>query len=160
DFVHRGIRVGQAGNRTPRAQTGSRLGEREPVGPLGRIARTNAALLPGLPQWALVQPFIAMARERRVDFARQTLDPRRPTGRLAHGVSAPASAVCRIDPAQGQDLNSARWATRSMSEPSNRIVQLSRFGGSEALEVVDAPLPTAGRGEVRVRMLASGIEYT
>jgi NADPH:quinone reductase-like Zn-dependent oxidoreductase len=28
------------------------------------------------------------------------------------------------------------------------------------LEVVDAPLPTAGRGEVRVRVLASGVEYT
>jgi NADPH:quinone reductase-like Zn-dependent oxidoreductase len=28
------------------------------------------------------------------------------------------------------------------------------------LEVVDAPLPTAGRGEVRVRVLASGLEYT
>ena len=28
------------------------------------------------------------------------------------------------------------------------------------LEVVDAPLPEAGRGEVRVRMLASGLEYT
>jgi capsid protein len=26
--------------------------------------------------------------------------------------------------------------------------------------VVDAPLPTAGRGEVRVRVLASGVEYT
>src|SRR5215470_691357 len=47
-----------------------------------------------------------------------------------------------------------------MGEPRNRIVQLSRFGGAEALEVVDAPLPTAGRGEVRVRVLASGIEYT
>jgi NADPH:quinone reductase-like Zn-dependent oxidoreductase len=28
------------------------------------------------------------------------------------------------------------------------------------LEVVDVPLPTAGRGEVRVRVLASGMEYT
>src|SRR5262249_35290000 len=28
------------------------------------------------------------------------------------------------------------------------------------LEVVDAPLPTAGRGEVRVRVLASSVEYT
>ena len=47
-----------------------------------------------------------------------------------------------------------------MGEPSNRIVQLTRFGGCAALEVVDAPLPTAGRGEVRVHVLASGIEYT
>jgi NADPH:quinone reductase len=42
----------------------------------------------------------------------------------------------------------------------NRVVQLSRFGGPDGLEVVDAPMPTAGRGEVRVRVLASGIEYT
>src|SRR5215468_11628722 len=45
-------------------------------------------------------------------------------------------------------------------ERTNRVVQLSRFGGPDGLEVVDAPLPTAGRGEVRVRVLASGMEYT
>src|ERR1051326_5683120 len=47
-----------------------------------------------------------------------------------------------------------------MSEPRNRVVQLRRFGGAENLEVIDAPLPTAGEGEVRVRVLASGLEYT
>jgi NADPH:quinone reductase-like Zn-dependent oxidoreductase len=47
-----------------------------------------------------------------------------------------------------------------MKEPRNRAVQVRQFGGPEELEVVDAPLPTAGRGEVRVRMLASGLEYT
>ena len=47
-----------------------------------------------------------------------------------------------------------------MTEPHNRIVQVRRFGGPDGLEVVDAPLPTAGRGEVRVRVLASGLEYT
>src|SRR5262247_4442180 len=47
-----------------------------------------------------------------------------------------------------------------MSEPRNRVVQVRRFGGPEELEVIDAPLPTAGRGEVRVRVLASGVEYT
>jgi len=47
-----------------------------------------------------------------------------------------------------------------MTEPRNRVVQIRRFGGPEELEVVDAPLPTAGRGEVRVRVLASGLEYT
>src|SRR5215468_2603392 len=45
-------------------------------------------------------------------------------------------------------------------EPSNRVVQLRCFGGPEVLEVVDASLPTAGRGEVRVRVLASSLEYT
>src|SRR5689334_21722656 len=47
-----------------------------------------------------------------------------------------------------------------MKEPRNRIVHVRRFGGPDALQVVDAPLPTAGRGEVRVRVLASGLEYT
>ena len=47
-----------------------------------------------------------------------------------------------------------------MGEPCNRVVQLRRFGGPDELEVVDAPLPTAARGEVRVRVLASGLEYT
>ena len=49
---------------------------------------------------------------------------------------------------------------RPMSEQRNRVVQLNEFGGPEGLEVVDAPLPTAGRGEVRVHVLASGLEYT
>jgi len=47
-----------------------------------------------------------------------------------------------------------------MKEPRNRVVQVRCFGGPDALEVVDAPLPTARRGEVRVRVLASGLEYT
>ena len=47
-----------------------------------------------------------------------------------------------------------------MIEPRNRVVQLRRFGDPEGLEVVDAPVPTAGPGEVRVRVLASGLEYT
>ncbi len=47
-----------------------------------------------------------------------------------------------------------------MREPRNRVVQVRRFGGPDELAVVEAPLPTAGRGEVRVRVLASGLEYT
>jgi NADPH:quinone reductase-like Zn-dependent oxidoreductase len=47
-----------------------------------------------------------------------------------------------------------------MREPRNRVVQVRRFGGPDELEVVDAPLPTAGRGEVRVRVLASSVQYT
>jgi NADPH2:quinone reductase len=45
-------------------------------------------------------------------------------------------------------------------EPRNRVFQVRRFNGPDGLEVVDAPLPMAGRGEVRVRVLASGMEYT
>ena len=47
-----------------------------------------------------------------------------------------------------------------MKELRNRVVQVRSFGGPDALQVVDAPLPTAGQGEVRVRVLASGLEYT
>src|SRR4029453_3472371 len=53
-----------------------------------------------------------------------------------------------------------REANPSMSEPRNQVIQLRRFGGPEALEGVDAPLPTAGRGGVRVRVLASSVNYT
>src|SRR5215472_3414822 len=47
-----------------------------------------------------------------------------------------------------------------MREPRNRVVQVRRFGDPDGLAVVDAPLPTAGRSEVRVRVLASSLEYT
>src|SRR5262249_23886340 len=46
-----------------------------------------------------------------------------------------------------------------MGEPRNRVVQLRRFGSPDELEVVDAPLPRAGRGEVRVCVLARGVAY-
>jgi len=47
-----------------------------------------------------------------------------------------------------------------MTEPRNRVVRLRQFGGPEGIDVVDAPLPVPGPGEVRVRVLASGLEYT
>jgi len=53
---------------------------------------------------------------------------------------------------------SATSATET--RPRNRVVQVKSFGGPDGLEVVDAALPTAGPGEVRVRVLASSLEYT
>src|SRR6185369_13170527 len=47
-----------------------------------------------------------------------------------------------------------------MAEPLNRVVQLSQYGGPECLRIVDLPRPTASTGEVRVRVLASSINYT
>src|SRR5262249_12908745 len=47
-----------------------------------------------------------------------------------------------------------------MGQQRNRIVQIRRFGDASELEVVDAALPMPRRGEVRVRVLASGLEYT
>ena len=47
-----------------------------------------------------------------------------------------------------------------MSEPCNRVVHVRRFGSPDELQVVDAPMPSAKRGEVRVRVLASSLNYT
>lgn len=47
-----------------------------------------------------------------------------------------------------------------MTGRRNRAVQLSRFGGPEALEIVEKPVPRAGPGEVRVRVLATSLNYT
>jgi len=47
-----------------------------------------------------------------------------------------------------------------MSQPHNHTVSLFGFGGPDELHVADIPLPTAGPGEVRVRVLASSINYT
>ena len=60
----------------------------------------------------------------------------------------------------GLELLARHEVEAPMMEPRNRVVQVSRFGAPEGLEVVDAPLPTAGRGEVRVRVLASSLNYT
>jgi NADPH2:quinone reductase len=53
-----------------------------------------------------------------------------------------------------------RNAATAVLGPHNRVVQVRRFGGPDGLEVADAPVPAAGKGEVRVRVLASGLEYT
>lgn len=42
----------------------------------------------------------------------------------------------------------------------DRTIQLTRFGDADGLKVVDAPLPEPGPGEVRVRVLASSLNYT
>jgi NADPH:quinone reductase and related Zn-dependent oxidoreductases len=49
-----------------------------------------------------------------------------------------------------------RHPTRS----GNHVLQLRQFGGPEGLEVVEAVMPTAGAGEVRVRVLAASVNYT
>src|SRR3954462_15534878 len=47
-----------------------------------------------------------------------------------------------------------------MTVPRNRVVQVSRFGDADGLEVFDAVMPTPRRGEVRVHVLASSLQYT
>lgn len=47
-----------------------------------------------------------------------------------------------------------------MDEALNWVVQLAEYGGPECLRLVGLPPPSAGAGEVRVRVLASSINYT
>jgi len=47
-----------------------------------------------------------------------------------------------------------------MTKLLDRTIQLTHFGDADGLRIVDVPLPTPGRGEVRVRVLASSINYT
>ena len=58
------------------------------------------------------------------------------------------------------DVSGTSTPAPGAPQPRNRVVRVSHFGGPEGLEVVDDPLPTPGRGEVRVRVLASSLEYT
>ena len=47
-----------------------------------------------------------------------------------------------------------------MTRPIDRTIQLTHFGDADGLQVVDIPAPVPGRGEVRVRVLASSLNYT
>jgi len=76
---------------------------------------------------------------------------------LPSGMAAGKPVASHL-PAHRLDHEVAR--NTAMTEPRNRVVQVRRFGGPDGLEVVDAPLPTAGRGEVRVHVLASSVQYT
>lgn len=60
-----------------------------------------------------------------------------------------------------RNCSSDREATEvDMREPCNRVVQVTRYGGPDELNVLEVPMPAAGSGEVRVRVLASSLEYT
>ena len=47
-----------------------------------------------------------------------------------------------------------------MADVLNPAVQLREYGGPEALRIVDLPVPSAGDGELLVRVLAASINYT
>lgn len=87
-----------------------------------------------------------------------TPPPPRPDPSAAGRARTPDAAERRPFTA---DVNPVRPVGDAATAPSrNRVVQVSRFGGPEDLQVVDAPMPTAQPGEVRVRVLASSLEYT
>ena len=43
--------------------------------------------------------------------------------------------------------------------PTMRAVQITRFGGPEAMDVVDLPDPTSGDGETLFDISSAGIDY-
>ena len=47
-----------------------------------------------------------------------------------------------------------------MTQALDRTIQLTHFGDADGLQIVDMPLPQPGTGEVRVRVLASSLNYT
>ena len=47
-----------------------------------------------------------------------------------------------------------------MGASRNQAVQITRYGKADGLQVVDTAMPIPKGGEVRIRVLASGIEYT
>jgi NADPH2:quinone reductase len=47
-----------------------------------------------------------------------------------------------------------------MTGLTNKVVQLNRYGGAENLHVVEFAEPKPGPGEVRIRVLASSLNYT
>ena len=47
-----------------------------------------------------------------------------------------------------------------MTETLDRTIQVMRFGDADGLQIVDIPLPVPGPGEVRVKVLASSLNYT
>lgn len=47
-----------------------------------------------------------------------------------------------------------------MMTKRQEILRLNRFGDAGGFELVEAPLPVPGPGEVRVRVLAAGVQFT
>jgi hypothetical protein len=102
---------------------------------------------------------------RKRTFGCAGLGQRR-TGRIELGQGEPSGSRIRIKCRQISRVIAPvlaldyEVASRTSMEPRNRVVRVSRFGDPEALEVVEIPLPTAGRGEVRVRVLASSLNFS
>lgn len=48
----------------------------------------------------------------------------------------------------------------SLGYMQNRVARLKGYGGPEQIEIVEEPVPTPGRGELLVRVLASSVQFT
>jgi len=75
---------------------------------------------------------------------------------LLCGVVMTVAAYVRRGPAAG----TSHPGEGPTAVSRNRVVHVSRFGDADGLQVVNAAMPTAGRGEVRVHVLASSLHYT
>jgi NADPH:quinone reductase len=54
---------------------------------------------------------------------------------------------------------SAVMSLNNIKEHAMRVVQINRFGGPEVLEVIERPRPKPGRGQVLVRVCATGVNF-
>jgi NADPH:quinone reductase-like Zn-dependent oxidoreductase len=77
---------------------------------------------------------------------------------LVCGVVMTVEAYVRRDTAVGTTRGAP--GRRDEGSKCNRVVQVVRFGDADGLEVIDTVMPAAGRGEVRVHVLASSLQYT
>ena len=59
-----------------------------------------------------------------------------------------------------RSAQSVRRVLSVAPELTQRSLVLRQFGGPEGFELVDSPLPSAGEGEVRVRVLAASVQFT
>ena len=65
-------------------------------------------------------------------------------------------ATLSIDPS----FNAVPRAPPVATSPHQRALLLRRFGGPEGFELVSPPMPSAGDGEVRIRVLAASVQFT
>ncbi|MDB4979306.1 MAG: Alcohol dehydrogenase GroES domain protein [Myxococcales bacterium] len=61
-------------------------------------------------------------------------------------------------------MSAKREPSENTTQPSPKerelVVLLTRFGGPDAFELLEQPVPTAGSGEVRVRVMAASVQFT
>lgn len=56
--------------------------------------------------------------------------------------------------------NAARPAATVATTKRQQVLSLRRFGGTDGFELLDDAMPTAGPGEVRIRVLAASVQFT
>ena len=57
-------------------------------------------------------------------------------------------------------VNASELVTAATSRRQQQVVSLKRFGGTEGFELLAPAMPSAGAGEVRIRVLAASVQFT